>query len=59
MANKGFDDVMNELAADYQKIATRVLRNVATKVQADIVKESRKYLREYYSNFLIKLPPVR
>jgi hypothetical protein len=51
MANKGFDDVINELAADYQKVATRVLKNVARQVQADIVKESRKYLREYYSNF--------
>lgn len=51
MANKGFDDVINELAADYQKVATRALRNVARQVQTDIVKESRKYLREYYSNF--------
>ena len=55
MANKNFDDVIKEIADDYQKVATQVLKSVAIKVRNDIEKEAYKYLRQYYNSYKPKM----
>ena len=42
------DEILDEILGDYEKIAKRAVRSAARRGQQDIIKEAKKYLKEYY-----------
>lgn len=51
MAGQNIDDVFAAIIKDCQTIAVEAVKSAAKKVQADILKEAKNYLQEYYDKY--------
>lgn len=48
---KNMDDVFADIMNDCEAIARDAVKFAAKKIQADVMKEAKKYLKKYYANY--------